>query len=121
MVTELWVPPGVTRLTPSLGGYNVETGSRIVVHTFRFHSAKYGKTRLVKIPADNSMSAAQIEDMAANALETWTRELEEEAQRKVGKHAPRDAAERKEVGAAIRNFREHARKRRESSNQKIYF
>ena len=75
-------------MTPSLGGHNVETGSTIVIHTFRFHSAKYGKTREVRIPADDSMSKSQIEDMAANALESWVVELEDEAQHKVGKHTP---------------------------------
>ena len=121
MVTDLWLPKGITRTTSSLAGRNVETGSKIVVHSFRFHSAKYGKTRAVRIPADDSMSMAQIEDMAAGALERWFEELEEEAQRKVGKHAPRDAAERKEVGKAIRQFRAYAAKRRESTNKRLYY
>ena len=121
MTTDLWVPPGITRETPSLGGHNIETGSTIVVHNFRFHSTKYGKTRMVKIPADDSMSKAQIEDMAAGALETWLIELEEEAQRRVGKHAPRSVEERKEVGKAIREFRSYAARRRDSTNSRIYY
>ena len=69
MVAKLWLPKGVTQGTPSLLGRNVETGSAVVSHSFRFHSATYGKTREVRILADDSMSKAQIEDMAASALE----------------------------------------------------
>ena len=118
---RLWTPAGVTKLAPSIGGYNAETGGTIVVHSFRFHSAKHGKTRIVKILADDSMSKAQIEEMAAGSLESWLTEIEEKAQHKVGKHAPRSIAERQEVGKAIREFREYAKKRRESTNARIYY
>lgn len=121
MATDLWLPAGVTEGAPFLAGRNVETGGYIVTHAFRFHSAKYGKTREVRILADESMSKAQIEDMAAGALERWLIELGEEAQRKVGKHAPRNVAERQEVGKAIREFREYAAKRRASTNNKNYY
>jgi len=120
MSNELWVPPGVDTLAPSIGGRNVVTGGTIVIHTFKFHSEKYGKSREVKIPADDSMSQAQIEDMAASALETWIIELEEDAQRTAGKHAP-SLSERKDVGKAIREFREYAAKRRESSTGQLYY
>ena len=121
LMDDLWLPPGVIRQVPSLAGRNVETGGHIIVHSFKFHSQKHGKTREVRIPADDSMSKAQIEDMAASALETWLIELDEEAQRKVGKHAPATVAERKEVGKAIREFRVYAARRRESTNQKTYY
>jgi len=121
LVAKLWLPKGVTQGTPSLLGRNVETGSAVVSHSFRFHSATYGKTREVRILADDSMSKAQIEDMAASALETWLIELEEKRQRKVGKHAPASVAERQEVGKAIREFRSYAAARRESTNNKTYY
>ena len=120
LLEDLWLPPSVTRQASSLPGRNVETGGQLILHSFRFHSQKHSKTREVRILADDSMSRAQIEDMAASALETWLMELDEQAQMKVGKHTP-TVAERKEVGKAIREFRSYAARRRESTNQKVYY
>jgi hypothetical protein len=119
-MNDLWTPGGMVHLAPSAGGRNVETGGAISIHTFRFHSAKHGVTREIKIPVDASMSQAQVEDMAANALEHWLTELDERAQRKVGKHTP-SLEERKQVGAALREFRAHLAKRRESTNERLYY
>ncbi len=118
IVAELWLPEGVTRAASSLGGYNIETGSAIVVHTFHFHDKATKRRAVVKIPADDSMSRAQIEDMAANAFESWLIDVRIKANR--GKHAP-SPEERKEVGRAIREFRLYAAKRRESTNKHLYY
>ncbi len=118
MVGELWLPEGVTRAASSLGGYNIETGGQIVVHTFHFHDRATKRRAVVKIPADDSMSGAQIEDMAANAFESWLIDVRMKAAR--GKHAP-SPEERKEVGRAIREFRLYAKKRRDSTSNRLYF
>jgi hypothetical protein len=99
-------------------GTNIETARPTACHFFTF---KKGDKKLqVRILADESLSRSQIEDMASQSLETWLKELEEEAQKKVGKHKP-TPSERREVGLAIREFREHAAKRRESSNSRLYY
>ena len=99
-------------------GRNLETGGGIVAHFFTFK--KDNKQLQVRIMADATMSRAQIEESAGNALETWLLELAEAAQMKVGKHTP-SPSERREVGAAIREFRDHAAKRRESSNNRLFY
>ncbi len=119
MVTELWLPEGVTRAASSLGGLNVETGATLVIHTFHLLDKVSGRRAVVKIPADSSMSKAQIEDMAANAFESWLLDVRAKAQRLQGKHKP-SPEERKEVGIAIRQFRAYAKRRRESTTGKIY-
>lgn len=118
MVTDLslWTPRGVVNLAPSLGGRNVETGGRIVIHTFRFKDAKSGRGIVVKIPADDSMSKAQIEDMAASAFENWLEEI-----RTDGKKRPPTVSERKEIGKALREFRKYAAKRGQSTNKLTYY
>lgn len=114
----LTLPLGAAHLGVASSGMNVETGGRVACHLFTFK--KDGKRLQVRVLVDESMSRAQIEDMAAGALETWLKELQVEAEKKVGKHTP-SPAERREVGAAIRDFREHAAKRRASSNRRLYY
>ncbi len=46
----LWTPPGVEKLAPTIAGESLS--GPVVIHTFRFHSEKYGKTREVRIPAN---------------------------------------------------------------------
>ena len=114
------VPLGVTPTGIVSVGRNVETGGSIVVHVFTFHDKASGKTQQVRILADAGTSRAEVEDSAALALENWLVDLKEQAQRKVGKHAP-STAERREVGAAVREFRAYAAKRKASSNGRIYY
>mgnify|MGYP003394992783 FL=1 len=110
----------VSPLSSAIVGANVETGGAVEMHRFTFHDAKSGKRMEAQVLADAGSSPAMIEDMAANALESWIKSLRDSESRKVGKHAP-NAAERRGVGKAIREFREYALKRRESSKQRIYY
>tara|TARA_Y100000310_G_scaffold328100_1_gene395620 strand:+ start:13664 stop:14002 length:339 start_codon:yes stop_codon:yes gene_type:complete len=105
---------------PQLVGRNVETGGAITSYVFRFKDTKTGKGKKVVILPDAGASQAQIEDLAASAFERWLTEVREEEQKKSGKHAP-SPEERKEVGKAIRDFREYAVRRRQSTNQKRYY
>jgi len=116
LVADLWTPKGVVNLAPSLAGRNVETGRAIVVNTFRFKDAQSGRGIIVKIPSDDSMSKAQVEDMAASAFETWLTEI-----RSDGKGRAPTAQERKEIGRALEEFRQYALKRRDSTNKRIYY
>ena len=116
---RLWVPGEVEKLTPSVGGKSL-AGGVVVINTFKIHSEKYGKTCVVRIPADHTMSPAEIEDLLATAREECLFRWEEQRQEKIGKHTP-SRAERLEVGHVLRDIRGHAAKREESSNSQIYY
>ena len=116
MTVDLWTPHGSKLVTSQVGGNNAETGESIVIHTFHFRDKESGRRSVIKIPADSTVSQSHIEDMAAQAFENWL--LEIRAKGKLNKPTPE---QRKEVGKAIREFREYAAKRRESTNKKIYY
>ena len=116
MTIELWTPQGSALTSSIIGGNNAETGESITIHTFHFHDKETGRRSVVKIPADSTMSQAHIEDMAAQSFESWL--LEVKLKGKVNKPT---TEQRKEVGKAIREFREYAAKRRESTNNKVYY
>lgn len=113
---ELWTPHGSALVSSYAGGDNAETGESIIIHTFHFHDKETGRRSVVKIPADSTVSQAHIEDMAAQSFESWL--LEVRIKGKINKPTPE---QRREVGKAIREFREYAAKRRESTNKKIYY
>ena len=113
---ELWTPQGSTYLGGEDTGYNGETGVSIVVHTFQFHDPVTGRSQVVKIPADPTISQAHIEDMAAQALETFLIECRVKDKKK----KPTESQNR-EIGKQIKEFKEYALKRRESTNNRIYY
>jgi len=113
---ELWTPQGSALTSTVIGGNNAETGESITIHTFHFHDKESGRRSVIKIPADSSVSQSHIEDMAAQSFENWL--IEVKVKGKVNKPTPE---QRKEVGKAIREFREYAAKRRESTNNKRYY
>ena len=116
MAIELWTPHGSTYVGGDEAGYNGETGVSIVVHTFQFHDPVTGRSQVVKIPADPDISQANIEDMAAQALETFLIECRVKASKKKP-----TVAQRKEIGKQLEEFRQYALKRRESTNNRIYY
>ena len=116
MVTELWVPRGSTLVGTDSIGYNAETGASIVVHTFKFHDKETGRSTIVKIPAERSISQAHIEDMAAQALERWL--IEVRAQGRIRKPTPE---QRKEIGRVLEDFRQHSKRRRQSATGVLYY
>ena len=115
-MVELWTPQGSTYVGGDNTGYNAETGVSIVVHTFHFKDPETGRAQVVKIPADPDISQAHIEDMAAQALETFLIECRV----KDNKKKP-TVAERKEIGRQLKEFKEYAAKRRDSTNNRIYY
>ena len=115
-VGTLWTPQGVQHATANVVGRNVITAGRVVNHVFHFHDKVTGRRSRVAIPADESYSKAQIEDMAANALESWLLEVRAKGAAKVP-----TPEQRKDVGRQIREFRFYAQKRLESTNNRIYY
>ena len=115
-MVELWTPHGSNLVSSQRAGNNTETGESIVIHTFHFHDKESGRRSVIKIPADSTVSQSHIEDMAAQSFENWLLEIKLK-----GKARKPTTEQRKEVGKAIREFREYASKRRESTNNKIYY
>ena len=116
MTTELWTPQGSKYIGDSGIGFNGETGASMVVHTFRFHDKETDRSVMVKVPADPGVPQSHIEDMAAQSLENWLKEV-----RLKGKVKKPTLEQRKEIGRALNDFKEHARRRKQSSNGVIYY
>ena len=113
---ELWTPQGSSLVSSNIGGNNAETGESITLYTFSFSDPVTGRSTTAIVPAAPSMPVAHIEDMAAEALEKW---LEEVRFNEKGKTPTLE--ERKEIGKSLREFKEYARQRRQSTNNKIYY
>ena len=112
----LWVPEGSAVEMPYVAGPDSDTGRGVVVHRFRFHDPRTGRSQVCHVPAHPDAAPAEIEDMAAEAFESFLSNA-----RGLGplhRHTPE---QRKEIGAAIREFREYAAKRRQSATNRIYF
>ena len=112
----LWVPEGSAVEMPYVAGPEADTGRSVVVHRFRFHDPRTGRNQICHVPAHPDAAQAEIEDMAAGAFESFLSNA-----RGLGllhRHTPE---QRKEIGAAIREFREYAAKRRQSATNRMYF
>ena len=112
----LWVPEGTAVEMPYVAGPDADTGRGVVVHRFRFHDPRTGRSQICHVPAHPDAAPAEIEDMAAEAFESFLREV-----RGLGPLQRHTPEQRKEIGASIREFREYAAKRRQSATNKIYF
>ena len=113
----LWVPEGSAVEMPYVAGPDADTGRKqVVVHRFRFHDPRTGRSQICHVPAHPDAAPAEIEDMAAEAFESFLREV-----RGLGPLQRHTPEQRKEIGASIREFREYAAKRRQSATNKIYF
>ena len=116
MASGLWVPEGTAVEMPYVAGPDADTGRGVVVHRFRFHDPRTGRSQICHVPAHPDAAPAEIEDMAAEAFESFLREV-----RGLGPLQRHTPEQRKEIGASIREFREYAAKRRQSATNKIYF
>ena len=112
----LWVPEGSAVEMPYVAGPEADTGKSVVVHRFRFHDPRTGRSQVCHVPAHPDAAPAEIEDMAAEAFESF---LTRRAW--AGAASPPTSEQRKEIGASIREFREYAAKRRQSATNRIYF
>ena len=116
MASGLWVPEGTAVEMPYVAGPDADTGRGVVVHRFRFHDPRTGRSQICHVPAHPDAAPAEIEDMAAEAFESFLTDA-----RRLGPLQRHTPEQRKEIGAAIREFREYAAKRRQSATNKIYF
>ena len=116
MASGLWVPEGTAMEMPYVAGPDADTGRGVVVHRFRFHDPRTGRSQICHVPAHPDAAPSEIEDMAAEAFESFLRDV-----RGLGPLQRHTPEQRKEIGAAIREFREYAAKRRQSATNKIYF
>ena len=116
MVSELWTPEGVAGHTTTPTGHNAETGGQVYNHTFRVKDPVTGKQNRFNIIVDDSTSQAHLEDMVSNAVDRWLGEVRAKS------HKPAPTPEqRKEIGKILNNIRSHNIKRRESTNNTIYY
>ena len=119
MPIDLWTPQGVVPVGTTHLGYNKETGSGIVSHRFTLKAKdKFGveHTTRVEILADKDTSKEHIEDMMAKSTESFIKEVRE----KYDKRRP-NAEEKKEIGKILNDFRKQSIKRRESTNNTLYY
>ncbi len=110
----LWVPEGSAVEMPYVAG--PDSCQQVVVHRFRFHDSSTGRSQVCHVPAHPDASPSEIEDMAAQAFESFL--LEVRGLEPLHHLTPE---QRKEIGAGIREFREYAARRRESAMNRIYF
>ena len=115
-MVNLWTPQGSTYIGEELVGYDGETSASIVIHTFQFHDPVTGRSQMVKIPADPEVSRDHVEDMAAQGLENFLLECKGFDDKK--KPTP---DQKKEIGRIIKDFRVSNAKRKESTNNKLYY
>ena len=119
MIKDLWTPQGSVPLGAAPVGNNAETGNGIVKYSVLLKAKdKFGveHKQRIDILADEADSQAHVEDMMAQAAETFLEEVKTKHQ----KRAPTQE-ERKEIGKALNDFRSYALRRRESTNKKIYY
>jgi hypothetical protein len=119
MLKDLWTPSGATYHGSAPVGRSRETGGIIETCMFNFkYTDQFGveHTQVAIVPRDSSMSRAHVEDMAAQAYENFLIECKQKYTKR-----PPNAKEKKEIGKALKDFRESALKRRQSTNKKIYY
>ena len=113
---DLWTPNGSELTNTEDVGYNKETGESITLYTFNFSDPETGRTTTAIVPADSTVSQSHKEDMAAQALESWLEDVRFKSKGKVP-----TVEQRKDIGKQIGEFKLYAQKRRESTNNKVYY
>ena len=114
--TELWTPPGVTHKRVIPVGYNYETGGQIFEYQFLVHDEVTNRKQQFRVLVDDETSKAHIEEMVGNAFDRWLTDV----RMRHNKPAP-TPEQRKEIGRILDQIRVNRNKRKESSNNKIYY
>tara|TARA_R110000824_G_scaffold821_6_gene5054 strand:+ start:7396 stop:7773 length:378 start_codon:yes stop_codon:yes gene_type:complete len=114
--TELWTPPGVTHKRVVPVGYNYETGGQIFEYQFLVHDEVTNRKQQFRVLVDDETSKAHIEEMVGNAFDRWLADV----RMRHNKPAP-TPEQRKEIGRILEQIRVNRNKRKESSNNKIYY
>ena len=103
-----------TKVTPV--GRNVETGGVIYEYRFKVHDEVTDRSHRFCVLVDDETSPAQIEEMVGNAMESWLVDV----RMRHSKPAP-TPEQRKEIGKILDQIRLSGLKRKQSSNNKIYY
>ena len=114
--TELWTPQGVTHKRVVPVGYNYETGGQIFEYQFLVHDEVTNRKQQFRVLVDDETSKAHIEEMVGNAFDRWLTDV----RMRHNKPAP-TPEQRKEIGRILEQIRVNRNKRKESSNNKIYY
>ena len=114
--TELWTPPGVTHKRVIPVGYNYETGGQIFEYQFLVHDEVTNRKQQFRVLVDDQTSKAHIEEMVGNAFDRWLTDV----RMRHNKPAP-TPEQKKEIGKILDQIRVNRNKRKESSNNKIYY
>ena len=114
--TELWTPQGVTHKRVVPVGYNYETGGQIFEYQFLVHDEVTNRKQQFRVLVDDQTSKAHIEEMVGNAFDRWLTDV----RMRHNKPAP-TPEQRKEIGKILEQIRVNRNKRKESSNNKIYY
>ena len=114
--TELWTPPGVTHKRVVPVGYNYETGGQIFEYQFLVHDEVTNRKQQFRVLVDDQTSKAHIEEMVGNAFDRWLTDV----RMRHNKPAP-TPEQKKEIGKILDQIRVNRNKRKESSNNKIYY
>ena len=113
---ELWTPQGVTHQRVAPVGFNQETGEPIYEYTFKVHDEVTNRKQQFRVLVDEETSRAHIEEMVGNAMESWLIDV----RMKHSKPAP-TPEQKKEIGKILNQIRTNNLKRKESSNNKLYY
>ena len=114
--TELWTPPGVTHKRVIPVGYNYETGGQIFEYQFLVHDEVTNRKQQFRVLVYDQTSKAHIEEMVGNAFDRWLTDV----RMRHNKPAP-TPEQKKEIGKILDQIRVNRNKRKESSNNKIYY
>ena len=114
--SELWVPQGVTHSATHIVGRNAETGELIYEYRFQVYDEVTGRKHEFRVLVDDTTSKAHIEEMVGNAFDRWLLDV----RMRHNKPAP-TPEQRKEIGKILDQIRIHRAKRKESSNNKLYY
>ena len=114
--TELWTPQGVTHKRVVPVGYNYETGGQIFEYQFLVHDEVTNRKQQFRVLVDDQTSKAHIEEMVGNAFDRWLTDV----RMRHNKPAP-TPEQRKEIARILEQIRVHRNKRKESSNNKLYY
>ena len=97
-------------------GHNYETGGFIYEYQFQVYDEVTNRKHQFRVLADDETSKAHIEEMVGNAFESWLVDV----RMRHSKPAP-TPEQKKEIGKILNQIRTNKIKRKESSNNKIYY
>ena len=126
MPEDLWTPPGMDLVAVDALGQILESQTQAFGYRAAYRCPECGETRPMTVAASEEDSIANIEDILGAAMERdWQTHVIKYHQYKGTRLSPREAMKdehtKRELAGTLRDWRDHAKKRAESSTGKIYF